>query len=470
MTTQRMPIPIQGRKRESAMTDGHQRVLIVDDDAGVREILSILLSDEGFQVAVASNGREALNRAVELLPDVVLLDIMMPDLDGLEVCRELRAHPKTRYVCILLVTARAASADKVAGLRAGADDFVTKPFDPSELVERVRTALRRGQDMASLNPLTRLPGNQEIQRVIESKLATNRHLALMHFDIDNFKGFNDHYGLQRGDAAIRLLGDCLTVAVETVEEGAFVGHTGGDDMVAVVRPDAAEAIAIETIQRWERSVADLYDTDDLVRGFIEGIDRNGRRRRFPVMALSIGIAMTEKRDVMTQWQISDIASSMKNIAKRTAASSYELDRREGELRVTEIVSDSELEYGLDHHKVLVVDDNPMIRELLVMYCEQKGFAVLEASDGVEAYQMTVQHHPAYVVLDFRMPQLNGRYAAELIRGVAPKVTIIALSAFLDSKPEWADAFIDKDKLHELPEILSMLASKQTKFPSNNGAE
>src|SRR5687767_3542763 len=202
--------------------DGVPRVLVVDDDAGIRQMLSTLLSEEGFEISTAPNGQEGLNRAVESVPDVVLLDVMMPDLDGLEVCRQLRSRPKTRYVCILLVTAKAGSGDKVAGLKAGADDFVTKPFDPEELIERIHTSLRRAQDMASLNPLTRLPGNQEIKRSIESNLGLGKDFSLMHFDIDNFKGFNDHYGLQRGDAAIRLLGDCLIAATEKVEDGAFV--------------------------------------------------------------------------------------------------------------------------------------------------------------------------------------------------------------------------------------------------------
>ena len=451
--------------------DGVPRVLVVDDDAGIRQVLTTLLSEEGFQISTAPNGQEGLARAVESPPDVILLDVMMPGMDGLEVCRQLRSHPKTRYVCILLVTAKAASTDKVAGLRAGADDFVTKPFDPDELIERIHTSLRRARDMASLNPLTRLPGNQEIKRSIESNLGLGKDFSLMHLDIDNFKGFNDYYGLQRGDAAIRLLGDCLIAATEDIEGGAFVGHTGGDDMVVIADPEVAEAIAQDVIERWDRSVVDLYDTEDVEQGFIEGIDRNGRRRRFPLMALSIGVASTVKREPMTQWQISDIASSMKNIAKRNLTSTYELDRREGELRVTEIVSDSELNNGaLDKHKILVVDDNPMIRELLTLYCEAKGFTVFAAADGVEAYQMTVQHHPAFVVLDFKMPQLNGRFAAELIREVAPKTTIIALSAFLESRPEWADAFIEKNQLHELPEVLSALLAKQTKTNAENGAD
>ena len=450
--------------------DGVPRVLVVDDDAGIRQILTTLLSEEGFQVSTASNGREGLDRAVESAPDVVLLDVMMPDLDGLEVCRQLRSSPKTRYLCVLLLTAKAGSADKVAGLRAGADDFVTKPFDPDELVERIRTALRRAQDMASLNPLTRLPGNQEIKRVIESHLSRDKDFALMHFDVDNFKSFNDHYGLQRGDAAIRLLGDCLTEVAQMVGGDAFIGHTGGDDMVVITHPDLAESLAKAVIERWDRSVGELYDREDLERGFLEGVDRNGRHRRFAIMALSIGVASTAKREALTHWQISDIASSMKNIAKRTPTSSYELDRREGQLRVTEIVSESELENAVNPETILVVDDNPMIREVLTLYCEAKGFRVVSASDGVEAYQMTVQHHPAFVVLDFKMPQLNGRYAAELIREVAPSSTIIALSAFLDSKPDWADAFIEKHNLHGLPDLLNVLRANRMRAKAENGAE
>lgn len=445
------------------MEPTRERILVVDDHVGMTQMIGTLLRGEGYEVMAAHNGHEAMDLAVGQEPDVILCDVMMPGIDGFEVCRRLRAHPRTRYACIILVTAKASSSDKVTGLRAGADDFITKPFDPDELLERIAGAVRRTRQLAGLNPLSRLPGNEEIRRTVEAHLATSEPFALLHVDIDNFKAFNDYYGLLRGDAAIQLLAECLRDVSDGLPITPFIGHTGGDDMVMVAQPDEAPRLATKLIEEWDQRVLDLYEPSDLERGYLEAVDRNGRRRRFSVMTLSIGIAASDRRDFETHWQVSDAASRMKNIAKRKVASCFELDRREGELRVTEIISDAELEYPpVDGNTLLVVDDNPTIREVLSIYCGAKGFNVLEAADGIEAYRMTIQHHPGFVVLDYKMPNLNGRYAAELIREAEPSATIIALSAYLDSKPEWADAFIEKHQLHELPEVLKNLQSRETK--------
>ena len=440
-----------------------ERILIIDDDPGVTSLLEALLRSEGYDVATAPDGRNGLDRAIALEPHVILCDVMMPGLDGFDVCRILRSHPKTRYTCVILVTAKSNPADKVRGLRCGADDFVTKPFDPDELVERVRTALRRSRELSGLNPLTRLPGNDEIKRALEMQLDEQKPFALMHLDLDNFKAFNDYYGLLRGDEAIKLLADCVRDVADGALGMPFMGHTGGDDMVLIVDPEEAETLAQRLLAEWDERVRDLYDQEDLLRGHLETVDRNGRARRFPLMTLSVGVAASDRRSFDSHWQVSDIASRMKNVAKRRSTSSYEIDRREGDLRVTEIVTEAELEYPpVEDHTLLVVDDNPMIREVLSVYCSAKGFTVLEAADGIEAYQLTVKHRPAFVVLDFKMPHLDGQYTAELIREVAPEATIIALSAYLDAKPEWADCFIEKHQLHELPNALINLRSKSTR--------
>ena len=440
-----------------------ERILLIEDDPGIARLLEALLRSEGYDVAWAPDGRTGIDRALALDPHVILCDVMMPGLNGMEVCRVLRSHPKTRYTCVILVTAKASPSDKVEGLRAGADDFVTKPFDPDELLERVRTALRRSRELSGLNPLTRLPGNEEIARALEQRLEQDEPFALMHVDIDNFKAFNDYYGLLRGDVAINALAGCLRRLVDEARGMPFIGHSGGDDMVVIVDSAEAEPLVKKLLESWDECARDLYDQEDLLRGFLETIDRNGRPRRFPLMTLSVGVVTSDRRSFTSHWQVSDIASRMKNVAKRRAASSYEIDRREGELRVSEIATDAALEYPpVEDHTLLVVDDNPMIREVLSIYCGAKGFTVLEAADGIEAYQLTVKHRPAFVVLDFKMPHLNGQYTAELIREVAPRATIIALSAFLDAKPEWADAFIEKHQLHDLPEVLINLRSKSTK--------
>ncbi|HAM72733.1 MAG TPA: DNA-binding response regulator [Verrucomicrobiales bacterium] len=121
-----------------------QRILVVDDEPDVVELLEFNLRQAGFDVKSADDGAEALKRAHETPPDLIILDLMLPGMEGTEVCKELRRNPLTARIPILMLTARSAEIDRVLGLELGADDYVTKPFSPRELVLRVKGLLRRG--------------------------------------------------------------------------------------------------------------------------------------------------------------------------------------------------------------------------------------------------------------------------------------------------------------------------------------
>jgi diguanylate cyclase (GGDEF)-like protein len=301
-------------------------VLVADDDEDIVRFVEVNLRLEGFEVAIAVDGKEALDHARDMIPDLVLLDIMMPEMDGFEVCQNLRSSTRTKHIPIIMLTAKSLSADKVVGLTSGADDYIIKPFDPIELVARVKSALRRVREMRSVNPLTQLPGNVQVQEEVAKRVATGAPFALMYIDLDNFKAFNDHYGFLRGDEAIKTL-------AQSVEEGlrgnggGFVGHVGGDDFVALVEPDVSEQVAKSIISIWDGKISGLYDPDDLTRGYIEVADRRNQVHRFPVTSVSIGIASNDRKPIRSHWEASEIATEMKQFAKREAGSSYAMDRR-----------------------------------------------------------------------------------------------------------------------------------------------
>ena len=449
---------------------GHDRgeadVLVVEDDPQLRAIIGIMLEQAGFSVLHAAGGYEGFKMAVAHRPDVVVTDIMMPEGDGMELCQRLRSHPKTRYLCIIMLTAKAGVPDRVEGLRAGADDFVTKPFDPEELIERIRNALRRTREMASLSPLSGLPGNMAIRDEIEQRLRKGDVFALMHVDLDNFRAFNDRYGILRGDEAIHLLSECVQRAVDGIDPPPFLGHVGGDDMVVIIEADAADATAERLIRHWDQRVPELYDEPDREAGRIVARARGGESKTYPIMGVSIGIATTAQRDVDEYQYLSYIAARMKEVAKGRPGSTYESDRRYGALRESErVMGDLLRDIQSGSRTVLVVDDDADVSSLLRTYLEQGGFEVVEASDGVDAYQVAKVHRPAFVVLDHRMPRLDGRYTAELLREMLPSAPIVAVSGLLLTKPEWADAYLSKDEVSALPALLDSLtpATRATDF-------
>src|SRR5687767_7302630 len=129
-------------------------VLVADDDEDIVQFVEVNLRLEGFDVISATDGEQALKAAYDTMPDLVLLDVMMPRVDGFEVCQRLRSDSRTRNISVIMLTAKSLSADKVVGLTSGADDYIIKPFDPVELVARVKSALRRSREMRAVNPLT----------------------------------------------------------------------------------------------------------------------------------------------------------------------------------------------------------------------------------------------------------------------------------------------------------------------------
>lgn len=305
-----------------------ERILVADDDPDILQVVRVNLELEGYDVETAQDGQEALDKATAAPPDLMLLDIMMPRMDGLTALHRIRAHATTGNISVILLTARGLPEDRVRGLELGADDYITKPFDVSELVARVKAVMRRTQAARDLSPLTGLPGNFRISQEIEERIAGGRSFALVHGDLDNFKAFNDHYGFMRGDEVIRFSGRCLQEAAEAIgQKEAFVGHIGGDDFVSIVDGAVAEAYCKEVIERFDDGILDYYDTADALRGYIEVVDRRGERYAVPVASISLGVATNVNRQINTQWEASALAVEMKEFAKKRSGSSYEIDRR-----------------------------------------------------------------------------------------------------------------------------------------------
>src|SRR5436305_10867619 len=305
-----------------------EMILVVDDDPDIARFVEVDLRSAGFDVAVATDGEEALRRADEIRPDLVLLDVMMPRVDGFEVAQRLRRNTRTANTCIIMLTAKAQSSDKVLGLTAGADDYIIKPFDPIELLARVKTTLRRARDNRNLSPLTGLPGHTRIEDDVQRRVEEHTELALLNCDMDNFKAYNDHYGFLRGDRVIQATARILQDTVEELcrTEG-FVGHVGGDDFVVVVTPEVADRTAESVIERFDREIQNYYDADDLQRGYIEVEDRQGNPQKFPVVSISIGIATTATRKFSHYGEAIAVAAEMKQFAKRQAGSAFAVDRR-----------------------------------------------------------------------------------------------------------------------------------------------
>lgn len=237
------------------MIDGKPRVLIVDDERSNISLLGNLLVPD-CEVLVATDGPSALRRAAaDTPPDLILLDVMMPGMDGYQVCRQLKESDLTRDIPVIFITAMGEEEDEAKGLLIGAVDYVTKPFSPAILKMRIRThvELKRLRDhwqrLSTVDALTQVANRRSFDEAFETawRGATrqNQPLALIMADVDHFKAYNDHHGHAAGDQCLRMVAQAL--AREVKRAGDVLARYGGEEF-ACLMPDA-DLIGAETVAR-----------------------------------------------------------------------------------------------------------------------------------------------------------------------------------------------------------------------------
>lgn len=218
-----------------------KKIVIAEDDDAIAHMVNMALGDAGFLCLRARDGDEALKLVKAHDPDLLVLDVMMPRVDGLEVARRLKADVMWSRTPILMLTALASTDDQVAGLEAGADAYMSKPFDLREMSARVKAMVRTARRERNRNPTTNLPGSRAIDEEIEGALKSGKPTAAAHIDILNFDSYSDTIGIARSEDTVKNLGAWLLEAARVASGGgAFLGHIGGSDFLAVLAPEHVE--------------------------------------------------------------------------------------------------------------------------------------------------------------------------------------------------------------------------------------
>jgi DNA-binding response OmpR family regulator len=299
-------------------------LLVVDDNDELRQVVSLVLSSAGHETAQASSGHAALKAVAEREPDLIVLDLWMPGLNGLDVCRAIKTNPFTAHIPVLMLTAQSEIDYKVQGFEAGADEYLAKPFDPRELRARV-AALRLVRREADRNPSSGLPGGRAIESEIARRAAQNAPFAVIYFDLDHFKAFADTFGFAIADAVISATGPALRRALQNEASG-FAGHIGGDDFIVVCEAETAETVAREAALQFRAAVAEAVGAQAAARGTFVGRDRNGQEREFPLAGLASVVLLVEPSRYQSLAQLGQRAADLKRQAKAQGAGSLLVER------------------------------------------------------------------------------------------------------------------------------------------------
>ena len=284
------------------------RILVVEDDFDISTMLRIYFTGQGFEVGVAPRGGDALEMTRKSLPHLIVLDIMLPDMDGYSVCRNLRTTTRTSHIPIIFLTQKDERSDKIAGLELGADDYVTKPFDIEELKLRVSNAIARQERENSLDPRTGLPSGRLIEEQLRRMIRTP-DWALLDCRIQHFDRFRDVYGFISGDEVLRFTS---LVLGEVVDEAGtandFVGHPGGDNFVLITTAACLAKVRDRLKARFDAEVLSHYNFIDRERGFMIAKDSDGGDMQVPLMKLAVGAISAETREFSDIREITEAAA------------------------------------------------------------------------------------------------------------------------------------------------------------------
>ncbi|NWG06628.1 MAG: response regulator [Chloroflexi bacterium] len=286
---------------------GKARLLVVEDDIDIGNMLKIYFSGMEFDVDVAVRGADALEKTKQNLPHLIVLDIMLPDIDGYEVCRNLRTNMRTSHIPVIFLTQKDERSDKLQGLELGADDYITKPFDIEELKLRVQGAIRRSERESLTDPRSGLPAGRLIEDQLR-RIIREKGWALLDARVNHFEPFKDVYGFVAGDDVLRFTAMLIGEVVDELGTTAdFIGHAGGDNFIIITTEEKAAGLKARLKERFDEEVQTHYNFIDRQQGFIQAPSGDGTVK-VPFMTMSVGVVSPSLHSFADIREITELAA------------------------------------------------------------------------------------------------------------------------------------------------------------------
>lgn len=305
-----------------------ERILIIENEETAAEILAMNLRSGGFEVELATNGASMTAASGTEGFDLVICDSGSPAIDAYDLCRKIKADEKTGGIPVILLTSRGEAEPMSQAVDAGADDFITKPYEFTELIARINLNLSRGGTKATNDPLTGLPGNVMADSELEERLKKGEPVALLRLHVNGIRPYREVYGREKFEDVIRFVsGNIREVIRKQGRVKDLSASLGGDSFSILTIPDRAETFARSIIRLFDEGVRDFYSSGDLERGCILTFDRRGAMSDNPIMTVSIGGVSNANRQIRSHWEAAEIAQEVLDYAITFSGSTYCMDRR-----------------------------------------------------------------------------------------------------------------------------------------------
>jgi len=280
------------------VSDDKSQILIVEDDLELAEMLNSYFRFQGYEVLTANWGADGVRLSEESQPDLVVLDIRLPDIDGYEVCRQIRANRKTATLPVIFLTEKRDRVDKLAGLELGVVDYITKPFDLQELRLRVRNALQRAKQPIALHPISNLPDEAITHETLVDLLHERHDWVIFYLKIDGLDTFRERYGFMGSYDVLRAISLMVNNALREAQPTQdFLGHFNGDNLLVVTEKNRQQGVRERIQGRLRQSLDYFYPIKD--REQVKALPAH-ERLQISLSMLEAGAERFENADALKQ--------------------------------------------------------------------------------------------------------------------------------------------------------------------------
>lgn len=302
-------------------------IYIIDNTETTENILKELFhKDKDYEFTTLKT--EEIDVVLRNIPDMIIIDEDTIGVDIIDVCKILRQDEDNSITPIIVISSNWDKDHRLEVLKQYVEYYVVKPIEREYVYYTIKNLIRLLQVNRRVSPLTGLPGNVQIQTEMKRRLLNKEDFAILYFDLDNFKAYNDIYGFSNGDEIIKFTARTIVENIHLGEaKDNFIGHIGGDDFIAIAAAADYEKICKRIIDEFDKNVLQYYNREDVEKGYIEAANRKGIIEQFPLTSISIGVVVAEPGRFRNTLEIGEVGAQVKHQAKSVSGSSYIIDRR-----------------------------------------------------------------------------------------------------------------------------------------------
>ena len=305
----------------------YQEILVIEDDAILTNKLKKIFENESEYIFTYINSNHVAEE-MQTIPDLIIIDEDNISVDVIDVCNYIRKNNENAITPIMVISSTINKEHRLNILKTDVEYFIKSPMDDEYIYYTIRNIIRLMSSNRKVSPLTGLPGNTQIQVEINKRLLKKEEFAILYFDLDNFKEYNDTYGFLKGDEVIKFTAKTIVRAMHNYKtEDSFVGHIGGDDFVGIISGIDYERLCQDIIAIFDINIKAYFNKEDIDRGYLEVANRKGVIEQFPITAISIGMVTVNPGEYESTLEIGEVGAQVKHLAKTQPGSAYAINRR-----------------------------------------------------------------------------------------------------------------------------------------------